>query len=224
MTLCSIVTAAKAVLSSVEAMRARCGVPAGTALTSTDTSTLCGDGGGRGLLSDTFWKIVAAVTDMSLLETVARPITPGEQVCHANPWIDQVRAWIDGIMPYANVYTLILSGFDGALALFNGTYLLTDYAGTHEVWKDSPSTSPSRPYTKTLAALWLWDEGQGAEIRKWTVFLNHEPLGDDSADYTGETVDGAIPGVYALHSPAWNYSDEYEYSQGSVTVLAGDQT
>jgi hypothetical protein len=214
MTTCAIVTAAKAVLASVDAMRARCGVPAGTALTSTNTASLCGDGGGRGLLSDTFWKIVTAVTDMSLLETVARPITPAEQVCHANPWIDQVREWIDGIMP--SYYTVIGSGFSGGAAVLNRTVLVA-YSGRDEygsaVWDNF--LTPYLPKTDVDSSI-----RYNHTAKQWVADLLAASI---YAVADSDGVAGSEPtiGVYALRG---GYVPAEDYENATITVLAGDQT
>ena len=222
MSTCAIVTTAKAVLSSVEAMRARCGVPSSTQLTSTNTASLCGDGGGRGLLSDTFWKIVAAVTDMSLLETVARPITPGEQVCHANPWIDQVRAWIDGIM--LGAYTIVGSGFGGEWAELNVSICVdfhpvdTQGIGLDRYW----STVMSGDIESTVypRAELLWDF---QTYTRWRLDIggNLRAIGG----YADGNVTDRLPplGVYPLREYLIALHPE-ELSGATITVLAGDQT
>jgi hypothetical protein len=219
MTLCSIVSAVQAVRTAVAAMRARCGVPAGIALEPVNTATLAGDGGGRGLLADIYWKAVAAVTDMNLLETVARPITPGEQGCHANPWIDQVREWIDGIVP--SYYTVIGSGFSGRASVLNRTVLVA-YWGQDEfgsaAWNNF--LTPYLPRTDVEAFIWY-----RYSAMQWVAYIEATNIyaGTEYAEAVKNGVAGCEPAVgsYVLR-PGYVPAEEYEH--GSITVLQGDQT
>jgi hypothetical protein len=217
MTLCSIVSAVQAVRTAVAAMRARCGVPAGTALEPVNTATLAGDGGGRGLLADIYWKTAAAVETLALLETVARPITPGEQVCHANPWIDQVRAWIDGIMPSA--VTIVGAGFSGGSSVLN-VAVLASYAGLdfygRRYWesaKDQEGVFVLPSATLTFAS----------DDNAWRAELTNSPWGVAWANGDGQA--DALPptGQYAITQGQISEWPS-EYAGATITVLQGDQT
>lgn len=223
MTLCSIVSAVQAVRTAVAAMRARCGVPAGTALEPVNTATLAGDGGGRGLLADIFWKTAAAVETLTLLETVARPITPGEQVCHANPWIDQVRAWIDGIMPAAEILTLVCSGFTGSLSGMNGRRLIIsrEYGNAEQIDQGDDLR---------YALLQWYDDGQlyPDQAAFWQLgFYWYGPMYKAIQPYDRQGDSMSAVGIYTYVDfwRGWKaIAPSNEWENATVEILTGDQT
>jgi len=131
MAVCSIVTSVNEIIQAVRDLQDRVSILIYSVDLPNDLTTLCGDG--AGLINEIYNNVVEFVLSAGseVSETVSRPITPAEQVCHTAVYFYAMQTWIDGIIVIAeDICSLNLDssggdeGFDETYNAGNGGYTL----------------------------------------------------------------------------------------------------
>ena len=127
---CALVTSMSSIIEAIRELQVRVETLIPTITLPENMTTLCGDGGGQGLLPDLYFSVLSFVLDAGedVTETVARPQEPE---CYTGAYLFDMEAWIDGIeIEASDICSLNLDsaggdeGYDESFSAGNGGYTI----------------------------------------------------------------------------------------------------